>query len=117
MAGGAVIAAAAGARRRRRTEVIDAFLEAGATAPGLARRVDELLDGYHAEVRELAAAGVVVNVAVDQRWYLDEAAYALWLQARRETLPRRILVRVAVALLVGVALVELAAGIAASRVR
>jgi hypothetical protein len=115
MVGGAVAAAAAGARRRRLAAVVDAFRAAGATAPGRARRLDEVLTGYTGEVTRLAEAGVLVAGLEGGRWYLDEAAFAAWQEARRRGRPRRVLTALGVALFVAGLLILLALWIAAPR--
>ena len=108
MAGGAVVAAAAGARRRRLAEVVEAFRAAGATAPDRARRLDEVLTGHAGEVARLAEAGVLAAGPGDGRWYLHEAAYVAWQEARRRGRPGRVLTALGVALLVAGLLVLLA---------
>ena len=90
MAGGAVIAAAAGARRRRLAAVVQAFRAAGATAPDRALPLDEMLTGHAGEISRLANVGVLVTGPGDERWYLDEAAYASWQEAHRRARLRRV---------------------------
>jgi hypothetical protein len=105
MGGGAVIAAAAAARRRRRREVLDGFRIAGATAPERARRVDELGLRESRELAELAESGVLIQGPRRDSWYLDEATYVAYRDAR-ELRPVRAMVVVALLLvLVGTVLV------------
>jgi hypothetical protein len=102
MTAGAAIAAVAAARRRRLAEVAEAFRAARATAPDRARSLGEVLAGYESEVAMLADAGVLVTVLRDGRWYLDEAAYAAWLEASQRARRRQVVTAVGLALLAGV---------------
>ena len=94
MAGGAIVAAAA-ARRQRLEHVLDGFRLAGATAPERAQPLPDLGLSPSAELDELMRAGVINAGRQRSSWYLNEAAYVAFRDAR----PRRVL-RVTLAIVV-----------------
>ena len=99
------------AHAQRVQEVMEAFRRAGATAPERARSLAALGVAHAAEAEELARAGVLVPGAAPDTWYLSEAAVV----ARRRTEARSARRVLAIALLVGVALVLVAGGLLAIR--
>jgi len=103
MAGGIVVAAAA-AHRKRLDRVLDAFRLASATTPDSARPFEELGLTPNAEVAELTRAGVLRSGRLRATWYLDEATYIKFRDARPRQALRVVLALVLalLALLLGV---------------
>ena len=91
MAGGAVVAAAA-AQRQRMQRVLDAFRIRNATTPEAARSLADLGVTPGREVDELTRAGVLRSGRERESWYLDEAAYINYRDARGSGGRRAVLV-------------------------
>lgn len=83
--GGAVVAIAAAARARRIQEIVDAFRLAGANTPERATTCEAVgVDTSQPELRELIRDGVLNQVAGTGRMYLDESAYIVRRDWRRD---------------------------------
>jgi hypothetical protein len=83
--GGAVVAIAAAARARRIQEIVDAFRRSGATTPARATMIESLsIDTTQSEYEELLRDGVIRQIDGTSRLYLDENAYIVRRDARRD---------------------------------
>ena len=104
MAGGAVVAAAAAAQRRQREHVLDTFRVASATTADRAQSLADLQLAPSSAIDELTRAGVLRAGRSRATWYLDEAAYITFRDARSRWALRVVLALVlaVLALLIGV---------------
>jgi hypothetical protein len=85
MGGGAVVAIAAAARARRIQEIVDAFRLAGATTPDRATSCAAVgVDTSQSELKELVRDGVLTQIGGSNRLYLDESAYIVRRDDRRD---------------------------------
>ncbi|MEO7712254.1 MAG: hypothetical protein ABIV10_04990 [Gemmatimonadaceae bacterium] len=82
MGTGAVIVAAAAAKRRRTNAILDAFRLAGATAPERATSTADLGLSGSRDLDDLMTRGVIVAGSRGGTWYLSEAAFVEYRDAR-----------------------------------